>query len=291
MKKANLLDKNKLSRSPTIEEWNRMIKQKKVMPQLIQDILTDEKGEYMVLAGRTGIGKTNLILDLAFCLATGTPFFGLKCEKTIVNYMAFEGDPSNMRDRYLKLRRNFPATEGQLYFEMLPIESPLKLTKEVFGKLKKTDGCKVIILDPIRYIVLGDYLKPLDVAAFIGSFKELLTICGASAIITLPIRKPYAAKGIIRPGDVYSIKGATEYVDGATSVLLVEKRAYSQQRSRNRQNSGDSVTLSFAKHRIATRELTPVHLQFDRNKCKFEPKEGLIDRGDYSEITLRMPNK
>jgi hypothetical protein len=273
---------DKLSPSPTIEEWHKMIKKRKPVSQLIQEILPDQPGEYGITAGRTGIGKTNLSLYLAFCLATGSPFFGLKCEKVIVNFMAFEGDPSNMAQRYLKLRGNFPDTEGRLRFEMLPIENPLRLLEVVFGKLKKTTGCKVVILDPVRYIVPGDYLKPKDVAAFVGEFKELLTAYGVSAIITLPIRKPGPVQGLIRPSDVYSIKGATEYVDGATSALLIEKQAYTR--------SKDRVTLHYPKHRIATKELKPINLRLNRNKCMFEEEEGsdIHETDEETQIVLRI---
>ena len=290
-RKNNLQTKAKPVGIQSIEEWSKMMKERKRAPQLIEELLADEKGEYMVLAGRTGIGKTNLVLNLAFCLATGTPFFGFKCRKVVVAFVAFEGDPTNMADRYEKLKQYFPDTEGRLHFEMLSIGNPAELAETVFTKLKHTARCKVVILDPIKYIVPGDYLKPVDVKSFIQEFKELLVVCGVTGIVTLPIRKPYAAKGIIRPGDVYSIKGATEYVDGATSCLLVEKRTYLQQRNRYRNKSGDSVTLSYTKHRIATRELGHIHLQLDRDKCIFEPVEKMVNREDFSEITLRVPNE
>jgi len=58
-----------------VEKWAEDIAQRKPRPHYIQDILPAKRGEYMAIAGRIGIGKTNLTLHLAFCLATGTPFF------------------------------------------------------------------------------------------------------------------------------------------------------------------------------------------------------------------------
>ena len=245
-----------------IEEWAEALANRKPRPQLIQDILANQRGEYMAIAGRTGIGKTNLALCLGFCLATGTPFFELKCRKVKVAFLAFEGDSFNLMERYNKLKGNFPPTERKLRFAMLPLSNPKHMFDEVFDK---TDGCRVIILDPVKYIVLGEYLKPKDADTFLKRFKEYLPIHKMSAIITLPIRKPNE-KSLIRPGDVYSMKGATEYSDAATSVLLLEKKAYDR--------SSDEVALHFAKQRIAPRELGSINLSFNRNSCLFEPQNG-----------------
>ena len=110
------------------------------------------------------------------------------------------------------------------------------------------------------FLVLGDYLKPNDAAIFIRQFKENLALHRMAAIITLPIRKPNE-KLRIQPGDVYQMKGATEYADSATSVLLLEKKSHGR--------SNDEVTLHFAKHRIASKELKPIALKFRRKKCIF----------------------
>ena len=133
------------------------------------------------------------------------------------------------------------------------------MLKDLRRKLKNSRA-RVVILDPIKYLVIGDYLSPKDVAPFVQMFQEMLTELGMCAVVTLPISKPQDSKGLIRPTNVYSIKGATEWVDSATFCLLVEKKAYSK--------SSDEVTMSFAKHRIASRELNDAHLTFDRATCQ-----------------------
>ena len=145
---------------------------------------------------------------------------------------------------------------------MMPVSNPKHMFKEIFDE---TEGCSILILDPVRYLVSGDYLKPKDVAAFIRIFRENLAKHRKAAIITLPIRKPNE-RSLIQPQDVYQMKGATEYADSATSVLLLEKKAYSH-------SSSDMVTLHFAKHRIAARELKPINLRFSSKKCMFVAQE------------------
>ncbi|MFC1919123.1 AAA family ATPase [Chloroflexota bacterium] len=242
-----------------VEDWAEDIAKKKPQAQVIQDLLPNKRGEYIAIAGRTGIGKTNLALYLAFCLSTGTPFYGLPCKRIRVAFLEFEGDERNLIARYKKIKRGFPPTNKRLHFGIIPLSNPKEMLKDIWAQ---TEECRILILDPIRYLVLGYYLKPKDVTSFIQSFREMLAIHRKAAIITLPIRKPND-KLLIHTGDVYSMKGATEYADSATSVLLLEKTPYSR-------DNDNKVTLHFAKHRIALRELKPLDLQFRINKCIFE---------------------
>ncbi len=140
-----------------VEDWAEDIASRKPRPHVIQDLLPSKRGEYMAIAGRTGIGKTNLALHLGFCLATGTPFFGLECRKMRVAFLEFEGDEANIKDRYDKLKLKLPLTKGRLFFGMMPLSNPKHMLEAV---LNGAEGCKILILDPVKYLVSGDYLKP-----------------------------------------------------------------------------------------------------------------------------------
>ncbi|MGA2504298.1 MAG: AAA family ATPase [Anaerolineales bacterium] len=247
---------------PTSKNWMKRILAMKQEPQIIEDLLPAEPGSYGIIAGRTGIGKTNLILHLGHCLATGSPFFGIRCEKVKVAILAFEGDPHNLSDRMDKIATNFPDTENLLRFSILQIQNPEKMLADVGKRLAHTPGVQMVILDPIKYLVPGDYLKPKDVKDFIQAFLEFLSDLKMSAVTTLPIKKPQDVKGLIRPSDIYSIKGATEWVDSATFGILVEKKAY--------RKHDDEITMSFAKHRIASHELEDLNLIFSRESCTYE---------------------
>ena len=103
---------------------------------------------------------------------------------------------------------------------------------------------------------------------------DTLIDIGAVGILTCHIKKP-STNGLWEAGDVYDLKGATEYVDASTSVLLLERTR--QGRSNDGRGFGkvdkDKVTLHFAKTRIALRDLEPLELQ--RN----------FDRGSFDVIT------
>lgn len=254
---------------PTIRQWKRSMKDRPKLPRLIEDIHPDAPGEYSIISGRTGIGKTNLQLHMAYCLATGTPFFGKRCEKVGVSMLAFEGPEDNVYDRVKKVEKHYPSPEGRLHFEFLTTESPARMFDKVALKLAATDDCKVVILDAVKYLVSGEYLNPKDVAPFVQGLKQILHELGLSAIIALPISKPKNKGQLIDPEDVYSIKGCTEWVDPAITVMVLEKR---MRQSRNH------LRLGFAKCRIAeSSQPTAIYLAYDHELCLFIPEQKAIE--------------
>ena len=248
------------------KKWVQDVRSRPVRPDLIQDVLPDGN-ELMLLAGRTGIGKTNLVLQLAYCLATGTPFFGLKCAKVVVGYIGFEGTAVKMADRLEKIRANFPDPGDNLRFTLA---KPFILEKKLTYFAKEVEGCRVVILDPLRYLVGRDYCKPKDAVAFLGLLSNILAKLKLTAIICHHIKKPNPNL-LIDPGEIYELKGATEYVDAATSVLILERK-----RQGHKSGGGfapvdpDLVTLHFAKHRDAVGDLPPIDLKLNRKKLLFE---------------------
>jgi RecA-family ATPase len=252
------------------KDWMDIITSRPQVPDLIEELLADAYGDFVLLAGRTGIGKTNLALHLAFCLATGTPFYGLKCQKTTVGYVGFEGTARKMADRLAKIGANFPEPGDNFRFHLGP---PLILGRRLSEFKKLVAGCRVIILDPLRYLVDGDYCKPKDAIDFITLLRITLTQLRAMAIICHHIKKPNKLL-LMEPGDLYQMKGAAEYADTATSVLMLER---TPQKALPRLPHGhlppvdpDAVTLYFAKHRDAVGELQPISLRFNRATLLFE---------------------
>ena len=79
-------------------------------PAIIDNILPAQLGEYMIVSGRTGIGKSILMLHLLYCLGTGSPFFGFECKKTRAGLLIMEGDRNNLQDRIRKVKEHYPYT-------------------------------------------------------------------------------------------------------------------------------------------------------------------------------------
>ncbi len=240
----------------------------KAEPAIIDGILPAQHGEYILVSGRTGIGKSILMLHLLYCLGTGSPFFGFKCRETRAGLLIMEGDRNNLQDRIRKVKEQYPDTDNialDLRLEIKPLEDNLEYYKEAFR------GCEVVMLDNLRQVSTSERLKNEYASRWIDTFHRFLTDLGAVGILTHHIKKPNS-NSLIEPGDVYELKGASEYVDDAATVILLERER--QQRNNFGQFmsvNSDEVTLYFAKSRIADRTLEPINLIKNYETAGFDP--------------------
>ncbi len=228
---------------------------------IIDQLLTETPGEFMIIAGKPGIGKSMLALHLAFCLATGTPFLGFKTQPSTVGYMAFEGSPHNMRERFEKIRTLYPDSKDMLQFNFY---CPMQLEKCYKDFKSILNGCKVVIFDNLRQITGNKYMMPDYASTFIKTLEELLREIGANAVITHHIKKR-DDRYIFEEGDIFSIKGATEYVDAATSAILMERKPRTKDKS--------NLMLYFPKHRVAVKDLDHMEVHKNLEKYSFDMVE------------------
>lgn len=249
------------------EEW-AAINYAPETPDIVESLLPDEPGAFLLITGRSGLGKTNIALHLAFCIATGTPFYGLTCQPKVVGYLALEGSRHNLIERLNKVKQHFPKADN-LRFELRQpflLETHLEEFKDTFA------GCQVNILDNLRQVTTAQYLKPEYAARTIKLYSDVLREIGQVGVLTHHIRKPDKGSQFIDdPGDIYEIKGASEYVEEATSALLLE-------RARHGHNSKgqfvkvdpNEATLYIGKHRVAEREIPDgIELTFDYDRCEW----------------------
>ncbi len=247
------------------EEWLNL--NIEAEPAIIRNILPAQPGEYILVSGRTGIGKSILMLHLLYCLGTGSPFFGFECRETRAGLLIMEGDRNNLQDRIRKVKGNYPPTDKialDLRLEIKPLEQHLDDYKDVFG------GYEVVMLDNLRQATTSERLKNEYASRWIDIFHEFLRDIGAVGIVTHHVKKPNK-NSLIEPGDVYELKGASEYVDDAATVILLERER--QQRNTSGQFMSvnpNELTLYFAKSRIADRTLEPINLMRNFEKAGFD---------------------
>ncbi len=236
---------------------------------LIQDLLPDSNSAYMLVTGRSGIGKTFLLLNILYCLASGMPFMSRKTKKCKVGYLSLEGDRRKLLKRFNTIGQSFPGAEDNIFWEH---RMPFRLnSKGIDWLIAKIDGLDVIGIDPLRPLVPGDYTHPKDVSTFIENLRIVQNKTGVVVIGSHHIRKP--DKRIkVQPEDLlFEIKGASEYVESATSVLLLERG------KQERGNFGKFTTntslknLHFVKIKDAPAEPIPLPLRFNDETLLFEP--------------------
>ena len=279
------LPKAKTEGIPTMKRLQDMrdeIAKEPEADDLIQDLLPDSNSAYMLIAGRSGIGKTFLLLNILYCLASGTPFMSRKTKKCKVGYLSLEGDRKKILKRFNTIGLSFPGAEDNIFWEH---HMPFKLnSKGIDWLTAKVDGLDIIGIDPLRPLVPGDYTIPKDVSAFIENLRAVQDKTGVVVIGSHHIRKP--DKRIkVQPEDLlFEIKGASEYVESATSVLLLERG------KQERGEFGKFVTntslknLHFVKKKDAPAEPIPLPLRFNAETYLFEPIDELFgDEGVNGE--------
>ena len=249
--------------------WRERVAADPPVADIIQDILPNASTEYMLICGRAGIGKTNLVLDLAFRIATGTPWFSHKTKKCHIGYLGFEGTQRKLLERFEKLEKSFPDHNGYLFVDR---ELPFKLAGQGIDKfLTLIDGLDMVIIDPIRYIVPGDYTKPEHASAFITTLKEACAKTGTIPILIHHVRKP-DRRLTVRPEDLaFEVKGATDYVDAAATVLLFERARQAREKDGRFGSNPDDRVLHFCKVKDAPADPLPLPLRFNREKLLYEP--------------------
>jgi hypothetical protein len=237
----------------------------------IEDILPNSPADYALMVGRSGIGKTNEILHTLFCLASGKNWYGHSVKQCKVGYIAFEGAESKMLDRLEKLCLTYPEADIGDNFRLTRIPAFKMIGDGVKEFDRLVEGLQVVALDPLKYIVAGDYTKPADANVFLTNLKEHAVKMNVLPILVHHIRKP--DKRIkIRPEDLmYEVKGAGDYVESANTVLLMElaKQTRGANGKFGTQSAEDRI-LHFCKVKDSPAELFPLKLRLNRETLLFQ---------------------
>jgi RecA-family ATPase len=239
-----------------------------VTNDLIQDLLPDSSSAYMLICGRSGIGKTFLALNVLFCLATGEPFLGKETKPCKVGYLSMEGSDVKILNRFETIKQSFPPAEDNIYWE-----HTTAITLNDSGTIRLEEiitGLEVVIIDPLRPLVAGDYTSPKDANNFLKRLQTIQNETGTRLILIHHIRKPDKRVKVLPEDLMFEVKGAAEYVEAATTVLLLEKAIQPHDNFGRFLSGYDERTLHFLKVKDAPTELTPVTLHFNRETLLFK---------------------
>lgn len=256
-----------------------MIKEINARPpadDLIQDLLPDSSSAYMLLCGRSGIGKTFLALHILYCLASGIPWLSRKTKQCKVGYLSMEGSDLKIASRFSRISKSFNGDSQKNIFwhhTMAITLNPAGITdlEEIIT------GLSACVIDPMRPLVAGDYTSPKDATQFLKNLQKVQNETGCKLILLHHIRKP-DKKVKVQPEDLqYEIKGASEYVEGATTVLLLERAPQPRGEFGKFLTKTNDRLLHFVKVKDAPSENHPVRLRFNDESMLFEPVTDCYD--------------
>ncbi|MDR1250723.1 MAG: AAA family ATPase, partial [Treponema sp.] len=146
---------------------------------LVQGLL--ETDSFACLFGDPGAGKSFLAIELAACVATGTPFYGLQVKHPgPVIYIAGEGRTGLVRRfRAWSIARGKPLDNAPLFLNsgavsLIDDVSMVAVVKALKTLVKELDRPPVLaILDTWRRTLGGDDSAPSDAAAGVAALDAL----------------------------------------------------------------------------------------------------------------------
>lgn len=151
---------------------------------LIEEVLT-ESGLSM-LWGRSGAMKSFVALDMAMCVATGTPWHGKVTKPGLVVYVAAEGSHGLGR-RAIGWRRTRGRTLPPPLFKLIPHSVALTsddLDAMVTAILQLEAKPVLIVIDTLaRTFGTGDENKQADMNAYVSAADRLRESTGANVMI------------------------------------------------------------------------------------------------------------
>ncbi|MFZ5501005.1 MAG: AAA family ATPase, partial [Candidatus Micrarchaeota archaeon] len=206
-------------------------------------------------------------------ICAGKKWLTFATRKRPCGYLGFEGEEKKVYDRLAKLHNAFPnGAFSDLEFNLW---SPTKLipNEAAFKIAYGNKGLALVALDPLKFLVSGEYTKPSDAVNFIYAVERLARDLRCPILLPHHIRKRNKAVRI-DPGDLDEIKGAGDYCDQATTVMLLEREEQPHDRGgRFIPPRPDFFTLHFAKVRNAPAALDPLTLHLNRQNLTFEVVE------------------
>lgn len=237
----------------------------------IDELLPNSENDFGVIAGRLGLGKTNLSLELAICLATGDPFFGLDVEQIPVLFLHLEGNPVNITERLDKIMiRHSTPPEG--YFNLKDLRyDRFTLRNNIDRLVDEMKGVKVAIIDGSKHLIAGEYTKPSRVKDFGEDLLKAMQKAGVATIVTWQIKKPHEQTRFT-PGDLFSIKGAADLMEDSTFILLLEKPKPTKEGKVTIYPPDTWINMYFAKAREARGELKNQNLIYVHDTCEFKER-------------------
>ena len=158
-------------------------------PAMIEGVL--RKGHKMLLAGPSKAGKSFALIELAVCIASGTPWMNrFECRRGKVLYVNLEVDPASAKHRFHDVSKALELPEEAVQ-AMLPNIDLWNLRGYCINWPHFVDICcsrarreqyDVIIIDPFYKLNAGRENNVFDMVQFCNGLDRISAVNGAAVI-------------------------------------------------------------------------------------------------------------
>ena len=158
-------------------------------PAVIEGVL--RRGHKMLLAGPSKAGKSFALIELAVCIASGTPWLSrFGCQRGKVLYVNLEVDPASCLHRFKDVCQALELPENDIS-AMLPNVDVWNLRGYCVNWLHFVDNCcsrvrrekyDVVIIDPFYKLNAGSEHDASQMAQFANGLDRIANVNGASVI-------------------------------------------------------------------------------------------------------------
>ena len=173
-------------------------------------------GTYL-MAGAPKIGKSFLVLQMGFAIATGTPLWGMQLHQGSVLYLALEDDPARLQRRSSRMF----GVEGtkNMHFATKAKSLENGLMQQLEGFIREHSDTKLIIIDTLQKVRGddGDKYSYANDYQIISNLKALTDANQIAVLIVHHTRKQDAEDKFD------TISGTTGLLGSADGAFLLRK--------------------------------------------------------------------
>jgi len=217
--------------------------------------------EKSMLAGPPGVGKTNIGLRSATCMAAGAPVLGLAVPAPVrVAYVNLENSPAVIQRRLRKITQGCDddILERLFIVNLRGLDLSMDRGVTTLVDMARHTQADILFIDPLRNAHPWDENRSDDAAKLIAALDAIIDATGVAMILVHHVRKPDPH----RPKSTQTldqVRGSTHLAASMETVLLV-----------NEDPQEDRLLADFVKTRNAERRLPPMHLYFDRDALDYD---------------------
>jgi hypothetical protein len=224
------------------EEVNRSLKLETRRTFIVENFLPADC--IAMCAGDSGIGKSPLLMLLALCVASGTPFLGMEIKQPqVVLYLDLENSLADTQLMRNALCKSLGLAQAPEHFYL--VTEPPDTAKLI--KMVETTGAKLIVADSLRSLEPSVADNNKAAGQWLKNNRELIHKYGCTFLFNHHLRKTKTEQDPVKLNEdsrvldwMQEVEGARALVNQTDVRIAIEEHAEGLKMKWNRRVHGDS---------------------------------------------------